>query len=160
MSEMPTSEPAEPKRLLPRWVFLLAVPGFLGPLFILAFIFKTELAHDEVRCPYEQVSERALSPRIVVREERRSCVRDVEERRYSAIRADAPAGERTRVLGRRRLPSEAFLGPSYSWQAQVSDKGEVQLEVACPGHPKAVFREGTPEEHADQERASRARTGH
>ncbi len=146
--DVPKSEPEESKRFLPRWVFFLAVPGFLGPLLILAFIFRTEIAHDEARCPYVQVSERALSADVRVREERRSCVPDVEERRYSAVRAVGAASEEAIVLGRRRLPRDAFLGPKYVWQAQLRDDGQVYVEVDCPGHPKAVFREGTPEEEA------------
>jgi hypothetical protein len=138
------SESSEPKeRFLPRWVFLLAIPGFLGPVLILAFIFRSELAHDEARCPYAEVSAQTLPGDIRVREERRSCVQDVEERRYSSIR-----GGEARVLGRRRLPTEAFEGPKYAWKAGLTEKGEVRVVVNCPGHPEAVFREGKPEEFA------------
>jgi hypothetical protein len=140
----PTSDTSETKtRFMPRWVFLLAIPGFLGPMLILAFIFKSELAHDEARCPYSEVSAQTLPGNVVVREERRSCVPDIEERRYSTVRTDA-----ANVLGRRRLPKDAFEGPKYTWKAGLNEKGEVRVVVDCPGHPEAVFREGKPEEFA------------
>jgi hypothetical protein len=136
------------KPFLPRWAMWVAIPGLVGPLFILGFIFVSERAHEEARCPYARVSEQTAAPGIVVREERRSCMPGVEDRRYSAVR-----GDQVRVLGRRRFAPEAFAAPKYSWKASVSEKGEVQVVVENPGHGTGQFREGTREELEANERA-------
>ena len=125
-----------------RWGLLLALPGVLGPLGILGFIFYSETAHDEGRCPYELVLERPVGERGArIREERRRCLTGVEERRFSLVRAD-----RTQVLGRRRFAPDAFTGSGYGWDAGVSDAGEIQMRVHNPGYPPVAFREGTAEE--------------
>ncbi|HEY2734569.1 MAG TPA: hypothetical protein VGI70_11325, partial [Polyangiales bacterium] len=71
------NEADPPTRFLPRWLIYVMVPGFLGPLLILGFIFVSELAFDEARCPYVPVETRSLSDAIAVREDRRVCLRDV-----------------------------------------------------------------------------------
>ena len=93
----------------------LMLPGLFGPLLILGFIFITETAHDESRCPYQLVEVRPLSASVAVREDRRRCLGSVEERRFTVVRG---AAENT--LGRRRFDQAAF-GPGYSWSASLSN---------------------------------------
>lgn len=124
--------------------FLLALPGLLGPLVIFGFILTTERAHDESRCPYEPVVERAVAGAAGarVREERRRCVEAAEERRYTLVRDGSP-----RLLGRRRFAPESFDPPGYRWEASVSEAGEVQVVVHNPAHDSVTFREGRADEH-------------
>ena len=125
-----------------RWGLLLALPGVLGPLAILGFIFYTESAHDEASCPYERVAERPVGGEGArIREERRRCLPEVEERRFTLV-----SGDRTQILGRRRFAPAAFTPPGYGWDAGVSDAGEIHMSVRNPGYPPMEFREGTPEE--------------
>jgi hypothetical protein len=135
-----TEQPA--RRFLPRWAIYLMVPGFLGPLLILGFIFVSETAHDETRCPYQTLEVRPLSASVSVREDRRSCLWSVEERRFSVLR-----GPEEHALGRRRFDSAAF-GRGYGWTASLSPDGEVKVQVHNVGHGEATFREGSKDEQA------------
>jgi hypothetical protein len=135
------SEPGA--RFLPRWAMYLLVPGFLGPLLILGFIFVSEMAYDEARCPYVHSELRPLSAAIAVREDRRSCLWGSEERRFTVVR-----GQQERTLGRRRFRAEAFRSDHYRWEAKLSPEGEVQLVVHNQGHHDAAFREGTKADEA------------
>jgi hypothetical protein len=134
---------AENKRFLPRWLVYVMVPGLLGPLLILGFVFVSELAHDEARCAYQRVSARQLSASIAVREDRRRCLWDAEERRFTVVR-----GEHERVLGRRRFRVEAFTPGHYHWDAEVGADDQVRVSVHNEGHSDAAFREGTAAERA------------
>ena len=125
---------------LPRWALWLMLPGILGPLVILGFILLTESAHDTDRCPYRDVERRTLAPGVVVLEEARSCVADIEEHRYTLLRGDS-----RRVLGERRFDKAAFA-KGYRVDAVISPEGEVQLTVHNEGHPDLQLREGTAEE--------------
>jgi hypothetical protein len=140
-----TGEPSLIDKLngpMPRWLVYVLVPGFIGPLLILGFIFVSELAHDPERCPYEQRGEQRLSDLITVREDVRSCLPGVEERRFSVVRQGAE-----NVLGRRRFASASFQPDRYRWRAALSERGEVSVTVDNDGHAQAVFREGTPEDN-------------
>jgi len=141
-----SSEPSILDRLLgpmPRWLVYLLVPGFLSPVLILGFIFVSELAHDEARCPYARQSEQRVSDGIRVREDGRICLPGIEERRFTVMRA-----KEEHVLGRRRFSSGSFEPERYRWRAELSDKGEVRVTVDNDGHAQAVFREGTADERA------------
>lgn len=126
-------------RPLPRWVKYAVLPGAVAPVLILGFVFVTELAHDEQRCPYTPQSNQQLANEVSVREDRRSCLPGIEERRYTAIH-----GGKEHVLGRRRFAREAFEPSRYRWRATLSTQGEVHVTVDNDGHAQAVFREGTP----------------
>lgn len=128
---------------MPRWLLYVLIPGFVGPVLILGFIFVSELAHDEKRCPYTYTSTQALNPEISVREDARSCLPGMEERRFTAVR-----GVVEHVLGRRRFARAAFAPDQYQWRAELSPQGEVRVTVDNAGHAQAVFREGTAEERA------------
>ena len=137
---------------LPRWVLWLALPGALAPIAIFAFILLTESAHDEVSCPFSELSRRTASAGVEVIEESRRCIEDVEERRFVVVRN----GER-RVLGERRFAPALFAPDVYSWEIKVSEQGETHVRVAQKGHGAVVFREGTESEHAsDRARANSA----
>jgi hypothetical protein len=141
-------ESTSAKRFLPRWVLYLLVPGFVGPILILGFIFISETAHDEARCPYQRVELRPLSAAVSVREDRRRCLWSVEERRFSVIR-----GAEEHALGKRRFDADAFGVGRYEWSATLSDQDEVKIDVRNAGHVDATFREGTAKEHAQDARA-------
>jgi hypothetical protein len=128
---------------MPRWLLYVLIPGFIGPVLILGFIFVSELAHDEDRCPYTYTSTQALNSEISVREDARKCLPGTEERRFTAVR-----GAVEHVLGRRRFAPAAFAPGQYQWRAELSPQGEVRVTVDNAGHAQAVFREGTPEERA------------
>jgi hypothetical protein len=133
------SETAASQEFLPSWARYVIIPGLLGPVFVLGFIFVNELAHDEGRCPYIQGETRTLSSSVLVREDHRNCLWDVEDHRFSMIR---DGHEKT--LGRRRFKADAFAPGNYSWEAKLSDKDEVQVSVHNAGHEDGAFREGTP----------------
>jgi hypothetical protein len=129
---------------LPRWALWLMLPGIVAPLLIFAFIVLTESAHDEARCPYSELARRELASGIAVVEHVRSCVRDVEEHRYTLLRNGA-----TRVLGERRFERSAFTADRYSWTATISEQGEVQVVVRNRGHADLLLREGTKDEREE-----------
>lgn len=131
------------KPFLPRWARYVILPGLFGPLLILGFIFITELAHDETRCPYVFGETRVLGPEISVREDRRNCLWDVEDHRFSVIRAGSE-----QVLGRRRFRAEAFAPGNYAWSAELDKKDQVHVSIKNEGHADAQFREGTVQERA------------
>jgi hypothetical protein len=133
------SETAADQPFLPSWARYVIIPGLLGPVGVLGFIFVNELAHDEGRCPYTHGETRALSPSVVVREDQRNCLWNVEDHRFSVIR---DGHEKT--LGRRRFKAAEFAAGKYSWEAKLSEHDEVQLSVHNAGHDDAAFREGTP----------------
>jgi hypothetical protein len=139
MSEQPE------KQFLPHWVRYLLIPGALGPLLILVFIFVNELAHNESRCPYVPGESRALHPQVSVREDSRNCLWDVEDHRYSVVRGSAE-----QVLGHRRFRKQAFATGNYSWSAELDAKDQVHVRVQNEGHADAQFREGTAQERAGQ----------
>jgi hypothetical protein len=147
---MSDSASSEEKPFLPRWARYILVPGFVLPLFVLAFIFVVQLAHDEARCPFERGETRKLSEEISVREDHRSCLWGVEDHRFSVIR---PGGERP--LGSRRFGAAAFAPGEYAWQAEFQrDKDEVHVHVHNPGREDADFREGTQTERAADKAAA------
>jgi hypothetical protein len=135
--------PDPEKPFFPRWARYLLLPGMLGPVFVLGFIFVDELAHEEERCPYVHGETRPLGRDVYVREDTRVCIGDVEDHRYSVIRAG-----RERSLARRRFRAEAFAAGRYEWKAELSDQDEVRLHVKNLGHEAANYREGTPAERA------------
>jgi hypothetical protein len=138
---MSESEPEKP--FLPRWAIYVLVPGLIGPVLILVFIFVNELAHDDKRCPYVHGQTRRLSDAVSVREDSRKCLWDIEEHRFSVLR-----GAQEHSLGRRRFRAQAFAPDGYRWDAKLSPQDEVQVSVHNPGHSDAAFREGTPAERA------------
>lgn len=128
---------------LPRWVLWLMLPGIAAPVVIFGFILVSQRAHDEARCPYRELTRRVLAPSVIVVEEARNCLGQVEEHRYSLLRA----AER-RILGERRFDRQAFAPGHYRIIAELTQQGEAQLVVHNDGHDDVLFREGTPRERA------------
>lgn len=127
---------AEPRAGFPRWALFFMIPGVAGPILILAFILRTERAHDEASCPFTDGAQRRYADGVVVQEQVRSCLPGIQERRYVIVRDD----ER-KLLGRRRFADDAF-GEGYGFDGGVTDAGEVHIKVHNPGHPPQPFREG------------------
>jgi len=132
---------SEEQPFLPRWARYALLPGLLGPALILGFIFVSETAHDEARCPYVKGETRNVGRDVSVREDSRNCLFDVQDHRFSVIR-----GEAERVLGGRRFRAEAFAPGRYQWSAALTEADEVQVVVKNEGHGEAKFREGKPGE--------------
>src|SRR5690349_17546088 len=82
----------------------------LGVLTVLVLIIRTERAHDEAQCKFAPLGRRAMAGAEVL-EESRSCLPDVEERRYLIQRVGRPAYE----LARKRLSSAQFAAERYVW---------------------------------------------
>lgn len=140
----PNDDKPESGPAFPRWAVYVLVPGLVLPVLILGFIFVSELSHDERRCPYSRVSTQALAGGVRVREDRRRCMSNVEERRYTALRGDGET-----LIGRRRFSPAAFEQGAYRWVAKLGDDGQVHIDVHNAGHADATFREGTAAERAE-----------
>jgi hypothetical protein len=136
-------ENSEQRWPLPRWVLWLMLPGIAAPVLVLGFILFTESAHDTDRCPFREVERRVLAPELAVVEQARNCIGNVEEHRYLLER-----GAETRLLGERRFDRADFAEDRYSWEATVSEEGEVQVVVRNRGRKDLLLREGTAEERA------------
>jgi hypothetical protein len=128
---------------LPRRALWLMLPGILAPIAIFGFILLSETAHDDARCPYRELSRREVAAQVVVVEEVRNCIADVEEHRYTLRR-----GAHAQLLGERRFARADFAAERYAWSAKVSEQGEVQVVIKNQGHPDLLLREGTAEERA------------
>ncbi|MFM2420771.1 MAG: hypothetical protein RL385_5494 [Pseudomonadota bacterium] len=109
---------AAQKRLLRRLGMGVSLLSVALVVVVFALIVRTERAHDETACPFAAGEKRALED-VVVREETRSCLSDVEERRYIVIRGDKLHYE----LGRKRLPKSVFA--AYRWSLRKDAKGLV-----------------------------------
>ena len=134
------SEAREPEKpFLPRWTLYVLIPGLVGPVLILGFIFVDELSHDEKRCPYIPGETREVVASVFVRDDHRNCLGSVEDHRYSVIRAG-----HEKLLGGRRFDAKAFAPGKYHWEAKISAQGEVSVNVHVDGHDDQSFREGTP----------------
>ena len=121
-----------------RWVGLaLALPSVFLVIGIAIFVARAELAHDEDSCPFEAVEARELNDDVQVREERRSCQPEVEERRWIVMR-----GEDEREVGRRRLASQFYSPEAYTWATELEDG--VVLQIQNSGVESATFRENAP----------------
>lgn len=127
----------------PVWLVLVVIVGAapaVFALYILFFIARYSILHDERRCPYEHVETREVAAGVRVREERRRCIEEVEEHRWLVVRGTAPADE----LG--RYPLEAELIPrGFPWRAEL-EEGRVVVTVMNEGRGELVLREPRPDE--------------
>lgn len=125
------------------WLWPLLVAIAIAPLFVIGYIVifqaRYELAFDESTCPYELVEERHVGDDIRVREDRRSCQPDVEERRWVMHRE----GHREFELARRPLDAVAYRG-DYRWTAE-DENGRLRVTVYNPGMEQRSFREPGPD---------------
>lgn len=129
---------ATEKRGTPLWVKIIvvlgALPGVLA-LFIMFFIARYSILHDEDRCPYAHVETRDVGDGVRVREESRRCMDEVEEHRWLVERGTAEPLE----LG--RYPLEAAQIPEgFPWTATL-DEQRVVITITNQGRGEIVLRE-------------------
>jgi hypothetical protein len=105
-------------------------------LSVLFFIVRTERAHNEDACKFARHSERDLGNTRVV-EERRSCVPELEERRYLVQRTGAVSYE----LARKRLPVTHFQSDRYKWTLREDDKHMLVVRIDVDGALLSEFHE-------------------
>ncbi len=130
------SGPPDPRMKILRWVGMaVSAPVVIIFLFIMYFMIKTELAHDDATCPFSAVESRELDDGAVVREDARRCQESVEEHRWVVVR-----GGVIDELGRRRLPTFRYAEGVYSWSAEIGDRG-VHVHVQNDGVEPADYNE-------------------
>lgn len=139
MSEASKTEKKKTPWWLPIIVVLGAAPAVFA-LYILYFITRYSMAHDEGRCPYEHVETRPVAAGVRVREESRRCIDEVEEHRWLVERGTAPLDE----LGRYPLEADQ-ISLGFPWVAAIED-GRVVITVQNQGRGEIVLREPLPRE--------------
>ena len=132
-----------------RLLFVLAIAPAIGAIVIFALIARSELAHDESRCPYSEAELREITPHKSIREESRLCEPGVEDHRWVLLED----GQEPLELGRRRLASEHWAR-GYAWtaaerQEEGDDERRVRLEIRNVGLEPRVFREPPADGHLE-----------
>lgn len=137
MTHFPPAAVHEKRRIILRRV-AMALSGLmiLTVLAVFVLIFRTERAHDEASCPFSKLEERAFSGGRVI-EERRSCLPEIEERRYLLERTGKPSFE----LARKRVGSKFFRENRYAWSVAEDARKRVILRVIVDGKLSSEFRE-------------------
>lgn len=127
---------AKRKRLLK--IIGMALSGLMvvGMLTILALIVRSERAHDEQTCKFVPVVERSLGQTRVI-EQNRTCVSEVEERRYLVSRP----GQETFELARKRMSKPAFTHGNYTWSLREDDKHRLVVRIDVNGKLVSEFFE-------------------
>ena len=103
---------------------------------VFLLILRTERAHDEATCPFQRGAEQTFSEGRVI-EEQRSCVPEVEERRYLLERT----GQKPYEFARKRLGTQFFKDNRYEWKVVEDDKKRIRLRVIVDGKLSSEFRE-------------------
>lgn len=137
MSMIPTSPLAERRQKFVRRLGM-AVSALMVVLVvtIFALVIRSESAHDEASCPFQELSERKLKS-ATIREQKRSCVPESEEHRWLISRDGKPEME----LGRKRLPKERFDPTRAKWTLSQDEANEVILRIEVDGQMLSEFRE-------------------
>jgi len=128
----------KPKERTPLWLVLVVIVGAAPAVFaiyILFFISRYSIMHDEDRCPYAHVATRDVGSGVRVREESRRCIDEVEEHRWLVERGTAPPNE----LGRYPLEA-AQIESGFPWRAEV-EGGRVVITITNAGRGELVLRE-------------------
>lgn len=130
-----------------RWVLRgVAATSVLLFLSVVFFVVRTERAFRESVCPFRPVASREVSGIGAVEEEARRCLPDVEERRWTLVRAGAGDPEAARrVLGTRRLATKFFAPGAYRWRVEAEGARGLALRIENDGIDPAVFFEKPPE---------------
>jgi hypothetical protein len=105
-------------------------------LTIFVLIVRTERAHDESHCAFTRRSERRLDG-VRVLEDARSCLPELEERRYQVERAPAVPFE----LARKRLPRTQFAADRYRWTLRQDQAHKLVLRIEIDGKLSSEFFE-------------------
>lgn len=116
------------KRLVRRLGMVLSALMVVLVVTVLFLIVRTERAHDESACKFSVHSRRDLGATQVI-EERRSCLPELEERRYLVQRAGVDRFE----LARRRLDSARFASDRYKWSLREDEKHKLVLRIDVDG---------------------------
>lgn len=137
MTHFPPSAVHEQRRVLLRRIGMaLSALMVLTVLTVFVLILRTESAHDEAKCPFAKSGEQAFSGGRVI-EEQRSCVPELEERRYLLERSGKPAYE----LARKRLGGQFFRDNRYAWTLTEDAQKQVRLRILVDGKISSEFRE-------------------
>lgn len=108
----------------------------VGVLVVFALIVRNERAFDESSCKFAPLSQRTFAGAEVL-EERRSCLPELEERRYLVRRADQPAYE----LARKRLPVAHFAADRYVWTLREDRPQKLVIQIDVDGKHSSEFHE-------------------
>lgn len=108
----------------------------LTVLVIFGLILRSESAHDEQACPFAHKSEQRMGD-VTVREEARSCLPEVEERRWLAARA----GEAPYELARKRLDKARFAPERFAWSLREDDGQGLVLRIEIDGALASEIRD-------------------
>lgn len=128
-------ERAPKRRWLRPLLFVLGAAPAVFAVYIMYFIARYSLAHDETECPFTHAETRAVSASVRVREERRRCIEEVEEHRWLVERGTSAPRE----LGRYPLEAaEIELG--FPWTASL-ESGRVVITIENRGRGEFVLRE-------------------
>lgn len=134
---MSSEAPERPRRWLKWLAVALLAPGAILVVVVMFFLVRSELAHDEARCPFERVDSREVADGIAIVDEGRRCQDGVEEHRWVVVRD----GSR-REIGRRRLDQRLFDARAYSYAAEIErETGGVVVHVRNEGIAEQSFRE-------------------
>lgn len=135
------TEAARRARVMKMVAAAVLLPGVGMMLLMGYFIARSELAHDEVDCPFVSGGERSIEGGLSIREDARRCQDGIEERRWVLLRP----GEPERELGRRRLHRELFEDEGYGWTTTIEGDAVV-VTVRNPGVPDGELREIAPDD--------------
>src|SRR5262245_35659916 len=115
MTDFPPSPLLAKRRQLLRNIGIgLSALMVITVLIIFGLIVRSESAHDEASCPFKKLSERTLGDALVV-EETRSCLPQVEERRWLVSRQDGGAALE---FARKRADKARFSPEHFSWKLE------------------------------------------
>jgi hypothetical protein len=141
MTHYPPSPIQERRRKLVRNVGIaLSALMVVTVLSILVLIVRSESAHDEASCPFAKLDERTFGDAQVV-EEARSCLPEVEERRWLVARP----GRTPREFARKRLDKARFASERFSWELEEDEDHKVVLRMDVDGQLLSEFREADSE---------------
>jgi hypothetical protein len=127
---------AKQKRILRGLGMALSALMVCTVLVILLLIVRTERAHDEARCVFAKRSERSLGDLSVV-EETRSCLPELEERRYLVTRPAQASFE----LARKRMPRANFAPDRYRFSLREDPAHLLVLRIDLDGQLLSEFHE-------------------
>lgn len=124
------------KRAL-RWIgIVMSALMVVTVLTVFVLIVRTERAHDESRCAFRKRSARDHGAALVI-EEARSCLPELEERRYLVARPEAAPFE----LARKRLPMAQFADDRYRWTLREDASRKLILRIEIDGQLSSEFFE-------------------
>lgn len=122
-----------PKKLL---IAIAIFPAILA-LGIFAHIARYQLAHRESVCPFVHVRHEAIANSVVV-EEKRRCLAEVEEHRWTVSTPVVGTAAQAYELGRYPLSAE-HIATGYVWTARI-ENDRVEVHVQNPARGEFVLR--------------------